>query len=1548
MADNFLTFTPTPDMAPSVYTQTFSDASLANLLGGIRIPAIIGVGQEELEQTDLELVRGSSTSIDQQIVAEDVSLSWVADATNPQNLILGAQNGTRTQFRVRNFPIVDGGGQGRTSNDVRTVSVTVNGSPVAVGSVQGAKGLVTLQVPTQPEDAVRVTYFFHRGDTSFTDDVSDQVTTTDATLTTPGYEPFAIASGLNDSFIIKVAGVSYTVPFTAGALTAANLKSQIDQVGIPNLLTSVFLDNQGLKHVRFTAPISLEIGSGTANGPLGFTAGTKTNRNASFRVFQRPIVDGSSGGITTTDTSKVVTKVNGAQVIAAAVDGTNGVVTLPYPPAKGSTVTIQYWANTWQDTFDYLPNTLVTSVARCGISAGRSDFIQGQDFVISNPSPDVSIIHWGTSFVVSSTKATPGATPFDDTQIVGSLVDEKMYLAACTRVVDTSVLPAKVSTTDFLLPEIPTTGNGRSTPLGTTLYNTITNGRQDLVTNRPDLVQVYAGRTLRDALNRSPIKVVSIDGASRRIVLQSPVPPDWIAFATFHYNRIVDDTYIFTCTTPGAVGTGQYTILSALQGTNLYQTRFGTKSALSQTVQWPRGTETVPDAFHTGSGTPVVETVTVTFGQEDATNAVYTNRLAEPYSFYSPSSATWAMEVNGTSFSTNLATAVPAYLVSGHVTPIQTGLDAGKITIPASPDNVLNFILDGVEAEATGSITTVAGANLVDGETFTLDDGSNTPTVFEFDDDATVTAGRVAVAFTALNTATQIRDAIISAINGVGAGLAITASIGGSAKVALVNDDTGTAGNVPITHTVADAGFAVIGMTGGDGVVSVPITAGNRTPAEIVDDINAIIDETAPFSGTAPNELASFVQIGSSTGDVFFILKGYTTPAALPAGFDDLAKVRIVQGTVETLLGFTTYQEANGTSGAINKPATLLGSLVGPFNITSGLNDNFKFRVNGSEYQVTLPSGSAVSAADVVTEIGAVVAGVASVGTGVNLNKIRLTSTTNDAQSSILILDGTANAVLGFAEGDQATQTFVAAQEVVNALLDTTNFLTEGVAYTDTIDGSTYITIESLSTGSASSSIVFTSGSNSAFNSSTGIGITPGTDGDIGEDAVDNFVVTSSNADGSSGTGYPGQTYTDEQTGLRFTVLPASTGSYDNGGSFTMTVSSTFKVDPARPFLSVPGLELLVTNTVGVGVNDTATVQTFHPGGIEPAVGDFYYITYNYAKRDYSTRLFRTVKSIEQNFGSISAENRVSLASYLAIQNGALIVAIKQVLKAPQTNQATDKAFLDALDELRQTLRGNVKPDIIVPLATTTPVYSRLVQHVETMSNIRNQAERMGFIGFASGTSPTNAQAIARSLGSNRIVAYYPDSAVITLTDALGQTYDSLVDGTMFAAACSGAVVAPSVDVATPYTRRRINGFSQIPRLLDPVEANQTAAAGITILEDLQPLIRIRQGLTTNMKNVLTRLPAITQIADYVQQQTRIVLDAFVGSKFLASRTNEINVSMTGLFKQLIQSEIITAFTGISSAIDANDPTIIRVQAFYRPVFSVDFIVVTFSIRATF
>ena len=1429
----FVTYVP-----PGVYTRTLTETNAANLVAGLRIPVLIGVGQEELEQPDLELVRGSSATLDQQIVNEDVSQLFVLDETNPLNPILGAADGESAKFRVRNYPLVDGQGFGRTTNSPRSVAVTVDGQPVAIGSVQGAGGMVTLQVPP-PEDAdVRCTYFFHRGDTAFTNDVSDQVSATQAELMSPGYGPFSIVLGVTDTFSIIVDGVQSSLTLAAGSHSATAIKSIIDAAAISGLVLTVFTDNQGLEHVKFFAAQSLKIGDGNANGALGFTTGTATSRNRSFRVFQRPIVDGTDGGITTTDTSKVVALVNGTQVVAEAVDGVNGLVTLPSAPSAGSTVQITYWANTWQDTFDYLPNTLVTNVTRCGFSPGRSDYIENNDFVISNPSPDVSIIHWGSSYVVASGVRTPGAEIFDDTQILPSLVDDKMYLVECERITDTTVVPAVTSPNEFELPAIPTLGNGRDTPLGTSLYNAISNNRIGLDTNRPDLVVVYTGRDLFDALGRAAATVTQVDSASRTVTLKDSVPPDHMAFATFWYSRLSDNTYIFTNKVAGSVGTGQYEVVSTT-GEVLYQVRFGAKTGLPETVQWPRGVESTPDAFHTGAGTPVAEEVTVTFDSRAATNAAYTNEGSAPYSLYAGTSDQWRTTVNGSAFVVDLDTAVRGFLVSEHVTVNASD----QILIVAGVNDTLNINIDGltpVQVVLTPGLTVFGPA---------------------------ATAGTIA---------DQINDAID-----------------------LV-DASGSGG----------------------------------------------IDLTA----TAPNGLCEGYQIGAAGGDVIFVIQSYSIPAALPGGFDHASSIAIEQGTAEGTLGYSTFQEALGTPTATTKPATLLGTIAGPFNITAGVNDQFDIRVDGIDYLVTLPAGATVATSAVVAAIVAVpgLAGVATVGTLLNLDKVRLTSTSLNAGSSVEILSSsTALTVLGFTSGDRASWARVDAQEIVNELMDEAGFVADTVAYVSEIEGQDYVTTESLTVGAAASTIIFVDGANSAFNELAGTDIVAGESGDNGQDATDIYTVTSNNPNGSAGEGVPGQTYTDAQTGLRFSILPSLTGNYTATGSFTMAVSPTFVVTPAVPWLAIGGLEVIVTDTVGVGVNDSATVQTFDPNGLEPAIGDFYFITYDYRKQNFDTRLFQQFKTIEANFGPLTSENRVTLAAYLAILNGAVLVGIKQVLKVVNTNQANAQSFIEAIAELATPLPGGIKPDILVPLATDTSVYSFLLQHCETQSNIRNQAERMGFIGFASGTSPTSAAAIVRSLQSNRIIASYPDSAVVTLTNELGESFETLVDGTFIAAALAGMAVSPSIDVATPYTRRQMLGFTRLQRQLDPIEANQTAVAGVTLFEDLDPIIRIRQGLTTDMNTLLTRLPTVTQIADFVQQQSRQVLDSFVGTKFLSSRVNEVEVSMTALFKALVQAEIVGAFTGVAAEVDADDPTILRFEAFYQPIFPLLYLVLTFNLRAS-
>jgi cysteine-rich repeat protein len=117
-------------------------------------------------------------------------------------------------------------------------------------------------------------------------------------------------------------------------------------------------------------------------------------------------------------------------------------------------------------------------------------------------------------------------------------------------------------------------------------------------------------------------------------------------------------------------------------------------------------------------------------------------------------------------------------------------------------------------APATGSIVAVAVADIVDTETFTLDDGTNPATVFEFDTDGTSTG--VAIDISGDTSAEDVRDRIRIAINGVGATLQIDATDAAlGSTLILTNSANGTSGNSTSSDTVAEAGFVITDMTGG-------------------------------------------------------------------------------------------------------------------------------------------------------------------------------------------------------------------------------------------------------------------------------------------------------------------------------------------------------------------------------------------------------------------------------------------------------------------------------------------------------------------------------------------------------------------------------------------------------------------------------------------------------------------------------------------------------------------------------------------------------------
>jgi hypothetical protein len=365
---------------------------------------------------------------------------------------------------------------------------------------------------------------------------------------------------------------------------------------------------------------------------------------------------------------------------------------------------------------------------------------------------------------------------------------------------------------------------------------------------------------------------------------------------------------------------------------------------------------------------------------------------------------------------------------------------------------------------------------------------------------------------------------------------------------------------------------------------------------------------------------------------------------------------------------------------------------------------------------------------------------------------------------------------------------------------------------------------------------------------------------------------------------------------------------------------------------------------------DSATVETLARGGEEPAVGDLYYVSYQYRKQDYQTQLFTKFSAIEATYGALSTDNPVTLAAYLAILNGAVLVGIKQVQKDEDNGtRASATAYRNAIDDLEGPLPGGTLPDIMVPLkGDSLELYQYLSRHCDIQSDIRHRAERTALCGFSSGTNLTTAGSWATAIGRTRFRFVYPDVMVVPIPQPGGVPDEqTVVDGTYMAAMLAGSVVSPNTDVATPWTGKRLVGASRLARTLDAVEQNQIAVRGVTVIEDRSPILRVRQGLTTDMTSILTKLPTIIQIVDETQRQSRGTLERFIGTKFLPGILSQIEGQLTATLRGLVEAQILAAYTGVSAKVSVDDPTTAEVEGYIQPVFPLLYIILTFNLRSS-
>lgn len=505
---------------PGVYTSVTTEDAGTSLFGDSRVTVLIGEGEEFSTFNNVELHRGSSSSNDDRKVRENLS-----DQVDGQN----------RSFQVQFFPIVNGDGTGTVTNDPNKISVLVDGTPVSVSSLDGTTGKFLLDTILQVGANLEVSYFFKRKDTYIIDeDLSSQVpafatASTQAgnlelTLENPGFLGnqvtihFVSVAPKSDSLAVTGQGTdAITIEITKADATTRTVG---DLVALIN--SGIYTASAGVIKVVS----SVNAATAVAESTTAFTGGSGQSTNKVFKVLNVPIVDGTNGGVVTNLASSVVAKVNGTSVSVTGVDGLNGLVTLASGVDFGATLELSYYTNTYQDTFDFLPDTNVSSIEMAGFAPNREDFINGVDYVLEGDK-----IQWGSSASVVAGQHSSGYVELDGSYITTTLVDDKVFLEQATGSVNGI-------NTVFTIKDAPTDGSGLSR-----------------VTDNPAYIKVYVGT----GSNLVAVPVLSLSGASKKITLVNP-PASGSVYVTYYKNRLADNQFKVKVEVPGVTGQGTYSI----------------------------------------------------------------------------------------------------------------------------------------------------------------------------------------------------------------------------------------------------------------------------------------------------------------------------------------------------------------------------------------------------------------------------------------------------------------------------------------------------------------------------------------------------------------------------------------------------------------------------------------------------------------------------------------------------------------------------------------------------------------------------------------------------------------------------------------------------------------------------------------------------------------------------------------------------------------------------------------------------------------------------
>jgi hypothetical protein len=274
------------------------------------------------------------------------------------------------------------------------------------------------------------------------------------------------------------------------------------------------------------------------------------------------------------------------------------------------------------------------------------------------------------------------------------------------------------------------------------------------------------------------------------------------------------------------------------------------------------------------------------------------------------------------------------------VSTTATAPDSAAVTGPAGPGWKLvacrsNSTL--YTTRATGTITTIAVASLLDNETFTIDDGVSPALVFEFNKSgtATIAPANVEVDISGDTTADNVRDTIITAINAVKSLNTIQASNGGAATVDLENVVPGTASNTTQSDTVANVGFVITNMTGGlqadgDGTLAAVTGATNWRDGTLADEDWCVLQSVRRTALDHTQQAHGFLKPTIGATSMVWTINGIAltgVSGARTSGADDFDMSGGTKAAIVTSMVAAINDTANSFKAHVNATAVTAGAV---------------------------------------------------------------------------------------------------------------------------------------------------------------------------------------------------------------------------------------------------------------------------------------------------------------------------------------------------------------------------------------------------------------------------------------------------------------------------------------------------------------------------------------------------------------------------------------------------------------------------------------------